>query len=106
MADNLNREKETILAMVRIFCCGHHKVSDGKLCQNCQDLLRYAMERLDECPFGTKKSPCNKCTVHCYKDPMLQQIRDVMKYSGPRMVARHPVLALAHFLKGYVRRPK
>jgi len=106
MADNLDREKKTIKAMVRLYCRGQHKLSDGKLCQSCQDLQLYAMERLDKCPFGTEKTTCNKCTAHCYEQSKRQQIRDVMTYSGPRMVGRHPILALAHLLKGYGRRPK
>jgi len=106
MANSLDREKKTIAAMVRLYCRGHHKASDGQLCQGCQDLLRYVLQRLDECPFGAKKTTCAKCTVHCYKLSMLQQIKNVMKYSGPRMVGRHPILALAHILKGYMYRPK
>jgi hypothetical protein len=29
---------------------------------------------------------------------MRQQIRAVMRYSGPRMIIRHPMLALAHLV--------
>jgi hypothetical protein len=36
--------------------------------------------------------------VHCYKPAMREQIRVVMRYSGPRMAQRHPLLAAAHLL--------
>ncbi len=41
-----------------------------------------------------KKTFCANCKVHCYKPQMREQIRQVMRFSGPRMLLYHPVLAI------------
>lgn len=89
------REKRTITAMIRIYCRGHHR-SDGELCAECDALRQYAMARLDRCPFGLEKPACADCTIHCYKPQMRQRVREVMRFAGPRMLLRHPVLAVRH----------
>ena len=95
----LRREKQTLQAMVRVYCRAHH-AAKGPLCAECQSLCDYALGRLDRCPFGAEKTTCARCTTHCYKSAMRAQIKTVMRYSGPRMLARHPVLALLHVLDG------
>ena len=66
------------------------------LCPQCQELLTYAHQRLERCKFGNEKPSCTRCSVHCYKPAMRQQIRQVMRYSGPRMLLHNPVLAIRH----------
>jgi len=92
------REKKTIRAMVGLYCAGNHRVKRG-LCQECAGLLDYAETRLDKCPFGEKKGPCTKCTIHCYSPYMRARVIAVMKYSGPRIILKHPILALLHGMK-------
>lgn len=96
---DLDKEKGTILAMVRIYCCGHHQCDGGDLCADCKDLVDYAFGRLDRCKFGDEKPVCSKCSVHCYKPEMRDKIRKVMRYAGPRMLFRHPLMAIDHFLR-------
>jgi hypothetical protein len=96
MAGKLSIEKKTISAMMHLFCRGHHKPKGSELCSDCAELLAYAEARLDKCPFGEKKGPCSQCSIHCYKPQMRKRIVEVMKYSGPRMLLRHPVLAMRH----------
>jgi 23S rRNA C2498 (ribose-2'-O)-methylase RlmM len=101
MADGprIKREKKTIDAMVRLYCRKHHG-TDGELCQECSELHDYAMLRLSMCPFQENKSTCGKCLVHCYKPDMKEKVAKVMRYSGPRMLLHHPVLALHHVFDG------
>ena len=94
------KKKKTIVEMVKLYCHGHHNTTDEHLCQNCGELMQYALERLDKCPFGTSKKPCSKCEIHCYKSSMRSRIRGVMKYSGPKMFLKHPILAVSHLLYG------
>ncbi len=101
------REKRTIASMVGLYCRGHHAPSDG-LCPDCDALLNYAFCRLDRCPFGAEKPACAKCPIHCYKPEMRAKVKEVMRYSGPRMVLRHPLLSLLHqfdSLRGRPERP-
>ena len=95
----IEREKSTVAAMVRIHCRGVHGTRGG-LCQGCEELLDYARARLDACRFGEGKPTCDACTVHCYLPDMRERIRAVMRYSGPRMLLRHPLMALRHLLDG------
>jgi len=100
----LARERRTLEAMIGLHCRGRHN-TNGPLCDDCAALLDYALCRLDSCPFGTEKTTCARCPVHCYKPAMRARIKEVMRYAGPRMLYRHPILALRHQWDGF-RRPK
>jgi hypothetical protein len=97
MSNNLTDEKKTIRYMIEIYCRGEHKASF--LCNECVDLLNYAVTRLDKCPLDKSKVTCNKCKIHCYEPKQREKIREVMKYSGPRMLYRHPISAIKHMRK-------
>jgi hypothetical protein len=95
----LIREQKTIRAMIDLFCRDHHGAEKG-LCPECMRLLEYARSRLDNCPFGAEKSTCANCSIHCYRPNMRQSVQEVMRYSGPRMALRHPILSILHMLDG------
>lgn len=95
-------EKRTVEMMIHIYCQKKHKQKEG-LCDQCTELLTYAHKRLDHCKFGENKGTCGKCPIHCYKPDMREQIKAVMKFSGPRMVYIHPVLAFKHMIDGMKR---
>ena len=42
------------------------------------------------------KTFCSNCKVHCYSPEMREEIKKVMRFSGPRMIAYHPVMAIRH----------
>ena len=98
-------DARTLQAMLGIYCRDKHG-SPGELCPQCLELFDYAIARLAKCPFGEKKPTCGQCTVHCYKPVMRERAREVMKYSGPRMMTAHPVLAARHILKGIMNKPR
>ncbi len=83
--------------MIDIFCRANH-AKTVPTCAECDELLNYAMARLDYCPFGEEKTSCAKCPVHCYNAAMQARIKQVMRFAGPRMPLRHPILALLHTL--------
>lgn len=91
------REKETVALMISIYCRKKH--GQKALCPECQSLLDYAWLRSDKCPFMETKTFCSNCRVHCYKPQMREEIRKVMRFSGPRMMFHHPVLALRHVIE-------
>ena len=98
----LARELATLSTMIGMHCHDLHGEDDG-LCEDCAALLAYATRRLDRCVFGDDKPTCANCTVHCYSAAMRDEVRTVMRYAGPRIIWRHPVLAVRHLLDG--RRP-
>lgn len=91
-------EKKTVAAMVRLYCAEHHDRPDD-LCPRCATLLSYSHARLDACPYGAGKPTCRECPVHCYRPAEREAMRDVMRWSGPRMLLRHPWLAIVHLWK-------
>ncbi|MHC4427675.1 MAG: nitrous oxide-stimulated promoter family protein [Planctomycetota bacterium] len=96
----LRREKKTISVMIGMYCRAHHDGATGSLCGDCTALHEYAMDRIDKCPFCLSKPTCLNCPIHCYKPDRREEVRAVMRYAGPRMMRRHPVLAILHILDG------
>ena len=93
----IKREKKTICIMIKMYCKAHHHVKDN-LCDDCQELLDYALLRGDLCPFKEKKPTCAKCLIHCYKPGKREEIQKIMRYAGPRMLWNHPILAILHLI--------
>jgi len=70
------RELRTLETMIGMYCRHHH--GGAALCAACADLAEYARRRLE-------------------------RVREVMRWAGPRVLLRHPVLGVLHLLDG--RRP-
>jgi hypothetical protein len=96
MAHRIEREIKTVRLMIALYCHDHHV--GHELCSECTELTDYALERLRKCVFQEGKTVCARCPVHCYRPGMRVKIREVMRYSGPRMTLRYPVLAIYHLL--------
>jgi hypothetical protein len=94
----LARELKTIRAMLQIYCRDHH--GGSTLCTECEALHAYAEKRLAACPYGEEKPTCTNCRIHCYGPAQREQVREVMRYAGPRMLLRHPYLAVMHVADG------
>ena len=95
----LQREHRTMQKMVAIYCADRHADSETP-CPECEAFLDYAEVRLDKCPYGAEKPTCANCPVHCYKPHYRAQAKQIMRYAGPRMLLRHPLLTIAHYLDG------
>ena len=91
----IEREWKTIQSMIRLYCRSLHGGRKA-LCTECEGLRLYAEKRLEKCPFAEEKPTCVRCPVHCYEAAMRERVRQVMRWAGPRMLLRHPVLALLH----------
>jgi hypothetical protein len=100
----LERERKTVAAMIATYCRGHHAGSRD-LCAECAELEAYTRVRLERCPYGETKPTCVNCPIHCYQPHRREQIRVVMAYAGPRMLWRHPILAVRHMLDGRRKAP-
>ncbi len=96
----LAREQATLSRMVDIYCEAHHAETDTTPCESCVKFLSYAERRLQKCPYGEDKPTCTNCPVHCYKAKERALAKDIMRYAGPKMLLRHPWLAIAHLLDG------
>ncbi len=92
------REARTVACMIQVYCRGKH-AGKKQLCPQCAVLLEYAHFRLSKCPHGDAKPFCSNCKIHCYQPEKREQIRQVMRYSGPRMLRHHPIIAVRHLIE-------
>ena len=100
----LAREYRTLAFMMADWCRHRHPdaaaVAGSGLCADCHELLAYAGQRLEKCPYGEDKPTCANCPVHCYRKVQRERMREVMKFGGPRLMFSHPWLAIRHVLDG------
>jgi hypothetical protein len=96
MSRSFNREMRTMEAMIRIYCRYHHHKD---LCDKCGSILTYACARIEKCIFGPEKPACKNCEVHCYSPRMREKVKEIMRFSGPKMIYKHPFLATVHLFK-------
>lgn len=90
-------ELRIVTWMVHYFCKKKHH--NKGLCSNCSALLEYAESRINNCPIKDKKTVCSNCKIHCYRPEMRQKIKDVMRFSGPRLLLFKPVWGFEYLIK-------
>ena len=93
----LEKERKVVDLMINLYCKKKHK--NKCLCGECKDLKEYVHFRLSKCPFGENKTFCSNCKSHCYKPFYREKIKEVMRFSGPRMILYHPILAIKHVVE-------
>lgn len=92
----IQREIKTIEKMILIYEKSHPATIDFP--DQYQQLYKYAINRLEKCRYGENKPACKQCPIHCYQPKMREQMKVVMRWSGPKMLLRHPILAIRHLL--------
>lgn len=103
LSGKLGVELNTIVVMTKLYCQTHHEAC---LCEDCQALIEHAQQKLDRCVYGQDKPACKKCPIHCYKPKRRQQAQAIMRYAGPKMLFKHPILAIIHLVKQTKKFPK
>ncbi len=94
---SVDNQKKTLEYMVKLYCRKNHNPKE-EICDECEELLNYALNRLDNCRYGDKKPNCGNCKNCCYNKDMRIEIKKIMKYSGPRMIFYNPRMTLKHIL--------
>lgn len=112
---SLQRDLKTLVRFIGVYCDGRHadrsreparlathNVQElaGKplvLCESCRKLLAHALIKRTRCPLAPKPA-CKHCPSHCYHPAYRAQIREVMKYSGRRLVLHGRLDYLIHLL--------
>lgn len=82
--------------MIHIYCRGNHRTKKDELCPDCLTLEIYALRRMQTCPYMETKTFCSACKVHCYSAKRREEIKQVMRYAGPRMMFVKPSAAIKH----------
>ena len=92
--DRIEWEKQTVRKMIALYC-RHHLKQDTQP-KDYELLAEYACQRLEHCRFREDKKSCDRCSVHCYSPQKRQQIKEVMRWVGPRMMFYCPKDAMLH----------
>ena len=86
----IEREKRVVSSMIKLYC--RHKLHMTEVSEEeYRQLEEYAHRRLDGCKFGEQKPACKRCPIHCYKPAMREIMREIMRWSGPRMLIYDPI---------------
>lgn len=112
---SLRRDLKTLALFIRIYCDDLHADRERErvvmrthdvaalagreviLCAECRKLLMHAFVKRSSCPLDPKPM-CKHCPQHCYVPAYRQQIQQVMKYSGRKLVMHGRVDYLLHLL--------
>ena len=93
-------EKHIVGLMIELYCRRKHNTSKNQLCEECSKLKLFCHIKLQKCPFGDNKGACSDCEIHCYRNtPEREKIREIMRFSGPRMMLYYPKDSLLHIIK-------
>lgn len=107
------KELKVLLAFVRLFCRHKHQAASQSpilvpaelssasrrpvsLCPECQGLVEHAIQKRRKCPLDPKPS-CKHCHIHCYSKEHRARIREIMGYSGRKMILRGRLDYLWHY---------
>ncbi len=101
--DTVYGDVRTLGSLIDLYCTNKHacrtreRVSAGgrvglygndsslRLCTECASLFLYAASKRIICPFDPKPA-CKRCPAHCCNESQRVRIREVMRYSGMRMI--------------------
>lgn len=95
---------------VEIYCAGKHGASDRStvtlpgglgsrtICPSCAAFLEYAVTKRMKCPLEAEKPTCKRCRIHCYAPQQRQLVREIMSYSGRKLILRGRLDYLIHYL--------
>lgn len=105
------KDLKVLISFVRVYCWAKHdnqvkaeippelasSFRKGiELCPECAGLVAHAAEKRRKCPLDPKPS-CKHCHIHCYSKDYRARIREIMAFSGRRMIMRGRLDYLWHY---------
>ncbi|NVN90169.1 MAG: nitrous oxide-stimulated promoter family protein [Desulfuromonadales bacterium] len=104
------RDIRLIGSFVQVHCSGRHGsvrrssyplpagLGDILICPDCAHFMKYVVTKRLNCPLEAEKPSCKHCRIHCYAAAERKKIREIMAYSGRRMIMRGRLDYLWHYL--------
>ena len=102
----------TLITFTRVYCrAKHHEDRTAidippqlvarfkagvQLCPACQEFLAYALQKRSKCTLEPKPS-CKHCHIHCYSKEYRAKVREIMAFSGRRLLLRGRIDYLWHY---------
>ena len=111
----VDKDNRILAEFINIYCSRKHKETPKKpwvnsegfevdlgiepleLCTDCSELLSYSVARRAYCPQNPKPT-CKNCEIHCYADGYRSRIREVMRFSGKRLILHGRLDLIYHYL--------
>ena len=94
LMNKIEREKQIVRRMIELYC--RHKLHTKEMPEEYQRLTDFSARRLDHCRWGENKPACKNCPIHCYPRKEREQIRQIMRWTGPRMLLFAPLEVVRH----------
>lgn len=115
LADDVKHDLRTLARFIGVYC--KHKHTDvpkqpslmkafdlvsitgrtTSLCSSCHKLLTHAVVKRTHCPLNPKPM-CRHCPQHCYQADYRERIREVMRFSGRKLLLSGRLDYLFHLL--------
>lgn len=85
---------------VEVYCKGKHGaverstftlpagMGERRLCAECAAFMEYSVSKRLRCPLEAEKPTCKHCRIHCYATEQRQKVREIMSWSGRRLMLR------------------
>lgn len=90
----LTCDQATVRLMVSLYC--RHHLRQREPSAHYLELADYACARLARCRWGDAKPACKDCPSHCYRKDKREEIIEVMRWTGPRMIFYAPRATFRH----------
>jgi Nitrous oxide-stimulated promoter len=96
-------------AFVEVYCDGKHGaverslfslpagLGERRLCSECADFMTYAINKRMKCPLEAEKPTCKRCRIHCYAKTQRERVREIMAYSGRKLMMRGRLDYIWHY---------
>jgi len=94
---------------VEVYCNGKHgavdrnpfnlpaEMGERRLCLECSAFMQYAVTRRIKCPLEAEKPSCKHCRTHCYNKANLAKVKEIMAYSGMKLMLRGRLDYIWHY---------
>lgn len=112
METTFNRHQRNDIRIIgtftEVWCAGHgHQeravieqpgdLAPLRLCPACATFMAYAVARRLNCPLEAEKPSCKHCRIHCYAPQQRAQVKQIMAWSGRRLIMRGRLDYLWHY---------
>lgn len=106
---NQKKDIRLIGKFVEVYCAGKHSAAhrspfmlpaglgERRLCPECSAFMEYAVAKRMKCPLETEKPSCKHCRIHCYAAPQREKVREIMAWSGRRLMLRGRLDYIWHY---------
>ncbi|MFO7983179.1 MAG: nitrous oxide-stimulated promoter family protein [Desulfuromonadales bacterium] len=108
------KDLKVLALFTSVYCHAHHDGEKGPFdtessalpdlglkhrtfCSECSKFLAYAVTRRLKCPLDPKPT-CKHCHVHCFRPGHREKVREIMRFSGQRLIRRGRLDLLWHYL--------